>query len=68
MLLANIRETLNTIQENTNKLLEENRALRQQYKDLQTSLDFHVAKFDELVKENKTLKLEVKSLKQCRWQ
>lgn len=61
--MADIWKMLNMIRADTNKLLEENRALRALYNELQTSLQFHVNNFDKLVKENKTLKEEVASLK-----
>lgn len=47
--MDDVRKILATIQENTNKLLEDNRTLRQQYTDLQDSLNFHIAKIEELV-------------------
>ena len=61
--LENIWKVLNTIQDNTNKLLEENKALRAQYSELQKSLEFHIAKIETLTTENKALKKAVKSLK-----
>ena len=61
--MADMREILTQIQDNTNKLLEDNQALRKQYADLHESLSFHIAEVEKLVKENQTLKKEVKSLK-----
>ena len=61
--MNDVRKVLATIQENTNKLLEHNRPLRQQYTDLHDSLNFHIAKIEKLVKENQAMKKEVKSLK-----
>ena len=60
---ADIWKVLNTIQDNTNKLLEENKALSDQYSELQKSLEFHIAKTEALTTENKALKKEMKSLK-----
>ena len=62
--LDEIRKVLNNIQENTNKLLEENKVIREQYNELQKSLEFHINKMEELATENKDLKKEVKSLKE----
>ncbi|KAL9963889.1 hypothetical protein ACROYT_G027444 [Oculina patagonica] len=61
--MADMREILTQIQDNTNKLLEDNQTLRKQYADLHESLSFHIAEVEKLVKENRTLKKEVKSLK-----
>ena len=61
--LENIWKVLNTIQDNTNKLLEENKALREQYSELQKSLEFHIAKIETLTTKDKAMKEEVKSLK-----
>ena len=61
--LDEIWKVLNNIQENTNKLLEENKVIREQYNELQKSLEFHINKMEELATENKDLKKEVKSLK-----
>ncbi|XP_078357184.1 uncharacterized protein LOC144642060 [Oculina patagonica] len=58
-----IRKVLNTIQDNTNKLLEENKALRNQYSELQKSLEFHIAKIETITTENEALKKEMKSMK-----
>ena len=60
---ADIWKVLNTIQDNTNKLLEENKALRDQYSELQKSLEFHIAKIETLATESESLKKEMKSLK-----
>ncbi|KAJ7390742.1 hypothetical protein OS493_022825 [Desmophyllum pertusum] len=49
--------------DNTNKLLEDNRALKEQYRELTKSLEFHVAEIEKLQKEKKALKKEVWSLK-----
>ena len=62
--LEEIWKVLNNIKENTNKLLEEDEVIREQYNELQKSLEFHVNKMEELVAENKDLKREVKSLKE----
>ena len=61
--LAEIWKVLNYIQENTNKLLEEHKVIREQCNDLQKSLEFHMAKVEKLATENKELKTEVNSLK-----
>jgi len=61
--LSSIWVALNSIQRNTDELLKENRALRNQYKELQKSLEFHIAKVESLETENKALKKEVSSLK-----
>ena len=61
--LDEIWKVLNNIKENTNKLLEENKVIHEQYNKLQKSLEFHINKMVELVTENKDLKREVKSLK-----
>ena len=61
--LDEIWKVLNNIKENTNKLLEENKVIREQYNELQKSLEFHINKMEELATENKDLKREVKSLK-----
>ena len=62
--LDEIWKVLNNIQENTNKLLEENKVIREQYNELQKSLEFHINKMEELATENKDLKKEGKSLKE----
>ena len=62
--LDEIWKVLNNIQENTNKLLEENKVIREQYNELQKSPEFHINKMEELATENKDLKKEVKSLKE----
>ena len=62
--LDEIWKVLNNIKENTNKLLEENKVIREQYNELQKSLEFHINKMEELATENKDLKREVKSLKE----
>ena len=62
--LDDIWKVLNNIKENTNNLLEENKAIREQYNELQKSLEFHINKMKELATENKDLKREVKSLKE----
>ena len=59
--LDKIWKVLKNIQENTNKLLEENKVIREQYNELQKSLEFHINKMEELTTENKDLKKEVKS-------
>ena len=46
--LEEIWKVLNNIQENTNKLLEENKVIRDQYNELQKSLEFHINKMEEL--------------------
>ena len=61
--MAEMREMLTQIQDNTNKLLEENQTLRKQYADLHESLNFHMAKVEKLETENQTLKKEVRFLK-----
>ena len=43
--------------------LKENRALRNQYEELQKSLEFHIGKLESLEMENNKLKQEVSSLK-----
>ena len=53
---------LNNIQDNTNKLLEENRTIREQYQELTKSLEFHVAKIEKPEEEKIALKKEVASL------
>ena len=64
--LSSIWIALNNIQRNTDKLLiKENRALRNQYEELQKSLEFHIAKVESLETENKALKKEVSSLKKA---
>ena len=55
---------LQKIQENTDKLLEENRNLRSLYQDLTQSLEFHIKKIEDLEKENKTLRDEVDFLQE----
>ena len=62
--LDEIWKVLNNFQENTNKLLEENKVICEQYNELQKSLEFHINKMEELATENKDLKKEVKSLKE----
>ena len=62
--LEEIWKVLNYIKENTNKLLEENKVIREHYNELQKSLEFHINKMEELAAENKDLKREVKSLKE----
>ena len=62
--LEEIWKVLNYIKENTNKLLEENKVIREHDNELQKSLQFHVNKMEELAAENKDLKREVKSLKE----
>ena len=64
--MANVEHTtevmwclLQKIQENTDKLLEENRNLKTLYQDLTHFLEFHVKKVEDLEKENKTLREEV---------
>ena len=57
--IEEIRKVLNNIKENTNKLLEENKVIREQYNELQKSLEFHINKMEELATENKDLKSEV---------
>ena len=61
--LEDIWKALKTIQDNTAKLLEENKTLHDQYSELQKSREFHVAKIDVLTTENKALMKEVKSLR-----
>lgn len=61
--LEEIWKVLNNIQENTNKLLAENKVIREHYNELQKSLEFHISKMEELTTENKDLKSEVKSMK-----
>ena len=61
--LSSIWTALNNIQRNTDELLKENRALRNQYEELQKSLEFHIAKVESLETENKALKKEVSLLK-----
>ena len=61
--MAEMREMLTQIQDNTNKLLEDNQTLRMQYADLHESLNFHIAKVEKLETENQTLKKEVRFLK-----
>ena len=56
--LEEIWKVLNSIQENASKLLEENKAIREQY-ELQKSLEFHINKMEKLATENKVLKSEV---------
>lgn len=51
--LSEIWEVLNNIQDNTNKLLEENRTIREQYQKLTKSLEFHVANIENLQEEKK---------------
>ena len=63
--LAGIWSALNKIQRNTDELLKENRALRNLYKELQRSLEFHVSKVESLETKNKELEIEVKSLKRA---
>ena len=63
--LLSIWIALNNIQRNTDKLLKENRALRNQYEELQKWLEFHIAKVESLETENKALKKEVSSLKKA---
>ena len=63
--LSSIWVALNNIQRNTDELLKENRALRNQYEELQKSLEFHIAKVESLETENKALKKEVSSLKKA---
>ena len=62
--LDEIWKVLNNIKENTNKLLEESKVIREQYNELQKSLEFHINKMEELATENKDLKREVRSLKE----
>ena len=63
--LSSIWVALNNIQRNTDELLKENRALRNQYEELQKSLEFHIAKAESLETENKALKKEVSSVKKA---
>lgn len=63
--LSSIWIALNTIQRNTDELLKENRALRNQYEELQKSLEFHIGKLESLETENNKLKKEVSSLKKA---
>ena len=62
--LEEIWKVLHNSKENTNKLLEENKVIREQCNELQKSLEFHINKMEELVTKNKDLKSEVKSLKE----
>ena len=52
------------IQENTDKLLEENWNLRSLYQALTQSLEFNIKKIEDLEKENKTLREEVDYLQE----
>ena len=61
--LEEIWKVLNNVKDNTNKLLAENKVIREQYNELQKSLEFHINKMEELATEYKDLKSEVKSLK-----
>ena len=61
--LEEIWKVLNNIKDNTNKLLAENKVIREQYNELQKSLEFHTNKTEELATENKDFKSEVNSLK-----
>ena len=61
--LEEIWKVLNNVKDNTNKLLAENKVIREQYNELQKSLKFHINKMQELATEYKDLKSEVKSLK-----
>ena len=63
--LSSIWTALNNIERNTDELLKEHRALRNQYEELQKSLEFHIAKVESLETENKALKKEVSSLKKA---
>ena len=54
--LDEIWKVLNNIKENTNKLLEENKDICEQYNELQKSLEVHVNKMEELATENKILR------------
>ena len=63
--LSSIWTALNNIQRNTDELLKENRALRNQYEELQKSSEFHIAKVESLETEKKVLKKEVSSLKKA---
>ena len=63
--MSSIWTALNNIQRNTDELLKEHRALRNQYEELQKSLEFHIAKVESLETENKALKKEVSSLKKA---
>ena len=63
--LSSIWVALNNIQRNTDELLKENRVLRNQYEELQKSLEFHIAKVESLETENKALKKEVSSVKKA---
>ena len=47
--LDDIWKVLNNIKENTNNLLEENKAIREQYNELQKSLKFHINKMLSLL-------------------
>ena len=58
--LEEIWKVLNNIKENTNKLLEENKVIREQYNELQKSLEFHIDKTEEIATENNDLRREVK--------
>ena len=62
---SSISMALNTIQRNTVKLLKENRALRNQYEELQKLLEFHIRKLESLETENNKLKQEVSLLKKA---
>ena len=63
--LSSIWIALNTIQQNTDELLKENRAVRNQYEELQKSLEFHIGKLESLETENNQLKQEVSPLKKA---
>ncbi|MCV6575656.1 MAG: hypothetical protein OIF58_07975, partial [Cohaesibacter sp.] len=48
---ANLKEiwkVVKSIQDNTNQLLEDNRWLKKQYKELKASIDFHTKQADDL--------------------
>ena len=63
--MSSIWVALNNIQRNADELFKENRALRNQYEELQKSLEFHIAKVESLETENKALKKEVSSVKKA---
>lgn len=64
--MEDVREILTTIQENTNKLLEDTHTLPKQYADLHESLNFHIDKVEKLVMENLMLKKGVKLLQESK--
>ena len=59
---AQMYKILLEIQSNTSKILEENKALKNDYMELKASMDFQCQQFEDLKKENDILKKQAKDL------